>query len=398
MTIPSESPTQVPNTAIVRAPLWEPYFVRVLLSHFLFGLGFSTYFVLPKFLIEELAADPTLVGNAHGVFALATVLSVPLVSYALRRFGYRSVWLGGLLASAAGFSAFAFVSDATEVLLLRSLHGLTFGLVFSAGTTLVVDRTPASRRGEAIGYFGTALIVTNAFGPALAETIAHLWGWGRVFLLSGAYVFLSWLNAARLRLPVRGQQLVEAGRTLPSRGTLYWALVAVLAMGVGVGTSKAFVPGILVAEGGHSTVPHFLAYTAGALVQRVLLGRLPDRIGHHRATSLALAGYALALGAVAAAPVELITPLAFFVGLAHGLLYPAVSAWVMGLVAPEVRGSVTAWTTGIFNGGFALSASGLPLLAAAWGYRGLVLAGACLLGAAAIAVPLGPMTKAWAAK
>lgn len=38
--------------------------------------------------------------------------------------------------------------------MLRVVHGLAFGMVTVAGNTIVIDITPSSRRGEAVGYYG----------------------------------------------------------------------------------------------------------------------------------------------------------------------------------------------------------------------------------------------------
>jgi MFS family permease len=142
--------------------------VILLLVQFAYGTAFSTFFALPKYLIEELHASATLVGNAHGAFAIVGVVLVPLIGSSLDRWGRRPVQLLGLAIGAVSFAAFGFAQAPWAILLLRAAHGLSFALTFNAGGALAADLAPPTRRGEGIGYFGTAMLVTNGFGPWLA--------------------------------------------------------------------------------------------------------------------------------------------------------------------------------------------------------------------------------------
>src|SRR5690606_37401342 len=68
-----------------RAPLLTAPFVLILVATALFGLAFSSYFLLPKFLATELAADPATIGGLSAVAMFASVLFMPLVGSAVDR-------------------------------------------------------------------------------------------------------------------------------------------------------------------------------------------------------------------------------------------------------------------------------------------------------------------------
>ena len=58
--------------------LYHPRFILILVLQFLFGLGFSSFFLLPKYLTEVHHADATLIGRvmaAGPVFAVISMLS-----------------------------------------------------------------------------------------------------------------------------------------------------------------------------------------------------------------------------------------------------------------------------------------------------------------------------------
>jgi MFS family permease len=166
---------------------------------------------------------------------------------------------------------------------------------------------------------------------------------------------------------------------LPLSRRLAAVYLACFAMGVGVGTSKTFVPAILVSEGRNVVAPFFIAYTAGALFQRSVFGWLPDRIGRARVTVAALLVYGVGLALVVPASVDHVSWLGVLIGIAHGAAYPASAALGAESCAVSQRGRVSAWSTGFFNLGIAIANSVVVLLEGPLGYRGLMAVGAGIL-------------------
>ena len=97
---------QSPSGPESEAVLFSAQFLLLLAVTTLFGLSFSTYFLLPKFLAVELAADPVTIGSVTTVFWLASALTVPFIGGQIDRRG-RKVFaaVGGLILalSCAGF-------------------------------------------------------------------------------------------------------------------------------------------------------------------------------------------------------------------------------------------------------------------------------------------------------
>lgn len=356
--------------------LFSPAFVALLLVQFTYGTAFSTFFVLPKYLIEALHAPAVLVGNAHGAFALAGAVAVPLVGALVDRRGRKPMLIAGLALGCVSYPVLGWVTAPGWILLLRVLHGFSFSMVFASGGTLAVDLAPAARRGEAVGYFGTAMLVTNAFGPALAESLAAQLGWAAVFVSCSIYSALALMAASLIRAPSFAR--TGSAWSVPFSVPLSGAYLASLAVGIGVGASKTFIPATLT-ESGERIGPYFLSYTAGAVLQRIVFGSLPDKLGRLRATVLALSTYAFALLVASSLQARWLLWAAPAIGLAHGLAYPASAALSVDLCRPHQRGRVTAWCAGCFNLGFALSASGLAPLEPQLGYRGLVACGGAML-------------------
>jgi MFS family permease len=364
-------------------------FVLLLVVQSLYGTAYSTCFILPKFLLEQWHASATLIGNANGAFALSGALSVPFVGPLLDRWGRRPVLLAGLCLAVVTFAPLGYLTTPSALYALRAVHGLVFSMVFSAGSAIAVDLAPPSRRAEAMGYFGTAMLATNGFGPTLAEQIALHFGWALVFVLCSLYSSGALLTA--LRLEVR-QHVLAAGSSLsvPLSWPLAGAYLASIGIGIGVGVSKTFIPALMITEGASRVAPYFLAFTLGALVQRTVFGWVPDRVGRLRATVLALAFYALSLALMVVSNVWFIVLMSGFMGMAHGAAYPAATAMTLDLAKRSEHGRASAWATGLFNLGVAIAASGFARFETSIGYRGLIG-----LGAASILF-IAYLTQRWA--
>ncbi len=373
--------------------LFTPAFVLVLLVQFFYGTAYSTFFVLPKYLMEELGASATLVGNAHGAFSLAGAVAVPFVGIAADRIGRKALLLVGALLAALTYAPLGAVESPALILALRAAHGVAFSMVFSSGAALAVDIAPEARRAEAVGYFGTAMMVTNGFGPVLAEVVAERWGWASVFAACSAFAGVAFLAALALTPPKFTRAL--SSLLIPSSTPLLGVYLAAFGVGVGIGVSKTFVPAAMVEEGVSRLAPFFLAYTAGALFQRTVFARLPDRVGHLRATVLAFLFYAAAVLGLAATSFDWVVPLAILAGLAHGVLYPASAALSMDVCASDERGRVSALFAGFFNLGFAAGASALAPAEPWFGYRGLLVLGSVVVVACAWGVRRLVAPKGW---
>ena len=161
-------------------------FVLVLCVQFLFGLSYSTFFLLPKYLSREFQASASVIGAVAATALIAGVLASPITGTLLDRGARRPFITYGALANGLCGGGFALVHAVSVPLyVLRAVHGISYALVFNAIVTLAADLSPSKKLGQAIGLTGAAGTVANALAPALAELVADARGWPLVFLLAG---------------------------------------------------------------------------------------------------------------------------------------------------------------------------------------------------------------------
>jgi MFS family permease len=366
-------------------PLYSLRFVLVLASQFVFGLGFSSFFLLPKYLSEVHQADAACIGRVMAMGPVAAVLAVPLLARRIDRTRRHYLMLLAALLMLAASAGFLFLGELEPgVYLLRLLQGAAFTIYMSSAATLIAEMAPAARLAQALGLLGAANLATNAIGPAVAEPLAAHAGWRAVFVLSGACSLLAAVATPALREPVRSALLRAATPTLrePRRAA---ALYASIVVGISFGTIVTFYQPLALSIGISQVSDLFIGYTLSALAVRVIFGVWLDRFDRRRLAVVATSAYACVVLATAALRSGWLLPLGLSLGLAHGALYPVLTALFIEGSDPRARGALMTYFGGAFNIGMVLSTLGFGVLADWVGYRLVFLiAGSLAISAAPI--------------
>ena len=387
--------------------LFSRPFVLMLCAQFCFGLSYSTFFLLPKYLAREMHADARAIGAVAATALISGVVAVPFIGAAIDR-GRRTPYITwGAIVSALSACAFASVhSIGLPLYALRAINGVAYAIVFNATLTLAADLAPAHRLSQAIGLCGAAGMTANAIAPATAEWVADHHGWSPVFWLAAAAALAASLCSLGIQEPPSAPQ---RERTSPLEGPLalesplalegplalesplalenttllettpsaialifdpkrFGSFLASAATGAGFGVMFTFTQPFALSLGANQVSGFFIGYTACALSVRLLLGRLADRVGRSRIAGGALALYGLVLCATSLLQPSLLAALGAGLGLAHGLLYPAINALGAEGVPRARRGAVMSYFSGCFYGGYALCVLIAGSAAKSYGY------------------------------
>ena len=146
-------------------------FIYIFFATFAFFAGFVFFFpVLPIF-IDELGGTPALIGALIGGSSMVSICLRPFSGRLIDEQGRRRyLTIGALLLTTSSFS-YELVTDTVFLWPVRLAAGAGVSLFFTASLAFVGDITPNSKRGQAMGYWGTANNLALALGPLLATAL-----------------------------------------------------------------------------------------------------------------------------------------------------------------------------------------------------------------------------------
>lgn len=360
-----------PESAPAGGRLLTAEFALLLAATAAFGLSFSTYFLLPKYLAVELLADARTIGGVNAIAMLASVIAMPIIGVQVDLRGRKVFGVLGGLVFAIASSGYLWVEQVGPLLwVLRAFQGAAFTLYYVAVSTMATELAPPERLGQTIGLFGAVMISTNALGPVLAEWGAAAFGWQSVFLATAVIALGSAALTACLHERRRTHEHHETGSMLEvlRRPGLPRVLVAAALVGCTMGASYTFYQPWALSLGFKQVSGYLVGFAVCAMVVRVGLGGLADRHGRLNVAITALCLYVFVPFSLIWVDVLGLVVTGALLGLAHGVFFPALNAVALDCAAPPDRGKAMATYHGAFNTGFAGGSYLLGFVAEAAGY------------------------------
>lgn len=373
-------------------------FAMLMIAQASFGYAFSSFFLLPKFLVTQLEAGPVEVGIAMATYGATALVFIPAMGAMVDRFGRRRFLTAGAVTMAAASGGFVLVSGVGALLYtLRALQGVAFAMAFVGGVTLAVDQSPAERLAQAIALIGLAMLSMNAVAPATTELIADRAGWSWSFATAAAAALLCGI----LSRFVRDDRVTDPNEHIPS----LWQVVSqptqlriaavVVLTGAAFGAMITFHQPFALGLGMTHVRSFFVTYAAAAIVVRVGFGSFIDRVGWHRVAIFALLMYVCVVTSMAGLSARTLALFGAGFGIAHGFFYPALNALAVAGRGDGERGKVMALFQAAFSAGFAGGTFPLGFIAERAGYPAVFFtAGGCAF-AALVLLTVSPEGRGW---
>ncbi|MFD1507009.1 MFS transporter [Georgenia yuyongxinii] len=243
------------------------------------ALGFSGYALLlpvaPLWAVQG-GADLVGAGLVNGVFLLFTVMTQLVVPGALRRFGWGSVLVAGMLFLGLPALAHGTTDALWPTLVLSAVRGWGFGVLTVTGGVLVAELVEPAQRGKAIGAYGLAIagpqVLLLPAGPWIAEHVGF------------------WAVFAVASLPVVGVlPAIGLARMLDhvpeKRGPAPYMLLlrpVVLLLGVTLAGGALITFMAQMSSSATLTTLALMLMSVTAALSRWRIGALTDRIGKER--------------------------------------------------------------------------------------------------------------------
>lgn len=372
--------------------LWNANYWKAMIGNFM--LFFSFYILtplLPIYLDDQFAADKDVIGLVLSGYIIAALIVRPFSGFIVDTFNRKKVLIICFFFFFILFTGYIGAGTLLLFAIVRTIHGLPFGAVTVANSTVAIDVLPSSRRNEGIGFYG----LSNNLAMAIAPSIG-IW----IYDASANFILLFWIALAisliglltvssiklKHRPPVPEKKKLSLDRFFLIRGWLLAINIACFGLCWGIMSNYVALYGQEMLDISDGTGLFFMILSAGLFCARIF-GTKALRQG--KITQSAALGVVLSLGgyslfAAVKQPWAYYTAAAL-IGLGNGNMYPAFLNMFIKLARNDQRGTanssiLTAWDVGmglgIIAGGFLLEY--ISYSAAFWGAAIMQLAGTLL--------------------
>jgi predicted MFS family arabinose efflux permease len=356
------------STKETRARLWNANYCKAMVGNFM--LFFAFYILtplLPLYLDDRFHTDKDTMGMVLSGYVIAALVVRPFSGFVVDSFNRHKVLMVCFFCFFAFFSGYLAAGTLLMFGIVRTLHGLPFGAVTVANSTVAIDSLHSERRNEGIGYYGLSNNLAMAFAPSVG-----IWIYGAtddftlLFWIALAVAFVGLLAVSTIKLPqrpiVRRKEKISFDRFFLTKAWIMALNIALFGMCWGIMSNYVAIYGkselgitngtgtfcmILSLGLFFSRIQGSAALRKGRILQNAAMGVL-----------LSLVGYTLfvAVGELWAYYLS-----AALIGLGNGHMYPAFLNMFIKVARHDQRGTanssiLTSWDCGmglgILVGGF----------------------------------------------
>ncbi len=355
-----------------------------LLGFFFTFLSITLFYLFPLFL-DQFNPSKTRVGLIMGVHSITAIVVRPFFGGLIDKHGAKRMTLYGILFMFLVVPWFHLVESAGLLaFFLRGLGGVGWGIGMTAAMAMCSDLAPLDRLAHSLGIIGVAGIVSGAVGPMLAEEIVRYYGFGGIFNASLALLAGGMICVLATREIPRSEDTIISSRSDKLKSYPIFIVAIIGSMPIVHGAVRGVVINFIALFGtsaGFSRVaPFFVAFSAAAVITRLGIGDISDRYGRKRVILPAALLISLNLFWIAGIDnyVSFIVS-GFIAGLGQGLIFPALSTYLIDFLGRGNKGFALALYMSLFDTGMGLGSPLFGWISDMVGYRKMYMAAGLLL-------------------
>jgi MFS family permease len=350
--------------------LWNANYCKAMTGNFL--LFFAFYILtplLPIYLDARFHADKDTMGMVLSGYIIAALIVRPFSGFIVDSFNRHKVLMVCFFLFFLLFAGYLAAGTLLMFGIVRTLHGLPFGAVTVANSTVAIDSLHPERRNEGIGYYGLSNNLAMAFAPSVGIWIYSVTdNFSLLFWVALVVALLGLLAVSTIRLPqrplVRKKEKLSFDRFFLTKAWVLALNIAALGSCWGVMSNYVAIYGKQELGITNGTGTFFMILSLGLFFSRIQ-GSAALRRGlilQNAAVGvlLSLVGFTL----FAAVPQMWAYYLsAALIGLGNGHMYPAFLNMFVGVARHDQRGTanssiLTSWDCGM---GFGILAGGFMI-------------------------------------
>ena len=372
--------------------LWTKDFILdVIINFLLYLICYQLMVWAAVFSIAQWQASVSQAGLASGLFIIGALISRLITGHAIDLAGRKRTLVLGAVLYTLVLPIYSLAFSLPLFFIIRTLHGIAYGVVSTAASTVICALVPVRRRGEGIGYYALGNTLASALGPFLGITLTSGGHYFCNVYACAALAFLALFLLLLLHTPESSHTAEEKAVLLNmnlkgfiSSKALPISVISLLC-GICYSTVISFI-GAYTASLGMAWTGSllFFCYAAASLVSRPLIGRFLDSHGSNMVMypALAMLIVCMIIVGIAAAPWYFAVA-GMLLALSYGVIPSAGQALAIQHV-PEEQIGVAMSTFFIFlDAGVGVGSYFLGAFVPLYGFSG-VYYGAAVVACAAV--------------
>jgi predicted MFS family arabinose efflux permease len=353
-----------------RPRLWNTNYCKAMIGNFM--LFFAFYILtplLPIYLDARFHANKDMMGMVLSGYIIAALVVRPFSGFIVDSFNRHKVLMVCFFLFFAMFSGYLAAGTLLMFGIVRTLHGLPFGALTVANSTVAIDSLNPARRNEGIGYYGLSNNLAMAFAPSVGIWIYTATDdFTVLFWLALVVALVGLLAVSTIKLPqrpiIKRKEKLSFDRFFLTKAWVLAINIAMFGMCWGIMSNYVAIYGKEELGITNGTGTFFMILSIGLFVSRIQ-GSAALRKGLILQNAgvgvlLSLVGFTLfaAVGQLWAYYLS-----AALIGLGNGHMYPAFLNMFIKVARHDQRGTanssiLTSWDCGmglgILVGGFML--------------------------------------------
>jgi len=383
----ASEPNGLPEPSIYSRDFWLVFAASFALN------SAANLFVLFPLWIVQLGGGASVIGAVVGTGSLAALAVRPGVGVLIDRRGCKQVALVFLILNAFAMAMYIPTESlGWRLYAVRALQGAFEGTARVALFAMVYDLLPRGREGEGMATFSLCGMGPAAITPLLGEVLIRRWGFHAFFALAICLTVAGVIATTMLPddRPAHhpGDQPAPPGVSYASvlfDRTLAPLWIVTFLFSLSLSARVSFVAPYAYHAGIARVGWYFALYSIAAVLLRLFGGRFIDRLGPQRLVLPSLVVLSIGLGLIAAASVPWMLDVAAVIGgVGHGLLYPSLSALVIGRTQDNAMGRSSSVYTSLYDAGIMAGPYLLGVFAGLFGYAPMFIASGSLAFVAAV--------------
>lgn len=367
--------------------IWSRSFIMLCLTNFFLFMTFYTQVAtLPLFVQDKFSHNSTEIGLVLTLFVAGAVLSRFFAGLLMTHIGHKKLLIAALTLFLIVNILYLFSGNYVELLILRLIHGISFGIATSTAATVAAELTPPKRMGTGIGYYGMFMSLAMVIGPFLGLTIIQHSPFFDLFALCilcsvfGLLAFLlvkvprhAPLDNKNNNVRFTWKHLIEP-KALPISTTGFALAIAYSGISAFVSVYGKHI-GLL-----HITNYFFAVFALLVVIPRPVVGKLFDTKGENSVVYPGILCFLLGLAFLSQVNNGIgYLGAAALIGLGYGVLFPGFQALAVNSASGARKGFAMSTFLLCFDAGTGIGSLILGVIAGRGGFRIMYLTCACIV-------------------